>query len=394
MFVFRKFFDRSKNAAEPGKPGTAGTDSPSKPTPPIASTGAVLPLRTWLPTKLLSQVEDGFKLLDDISAAVRDHVVMPHGAAEMIALFILHTHAHAAAQFSPLLAIISPDSACGKTTLLRALAVLTPSALPVANLTAAGLYRTISSRKYTLLIDEGDTIPIGQNELRGILNSGHCSDSAQVLRADGIFNVWCPKAIALIGVLPTTLRDRSLLITLKRKRPDETVTALDRAALARLHRLGERAAAWTVHHRERLAAANPAMPPELTNRTADNWAALLAIADVAGGRWPQLARLVAGRSAAEAQADISAGVMLLGDVRKVFVVIRTDRIPTTDLLEALKSMEDRPWCEWRGRQAITASQLAHLLKPYGISPKTMRFVNFTAKGYLLADFEDAFLRYL
>ena len=391
MSIFRKIFHRSEGVTKPAMPRPAGADSRNK---PLANAGTVSPLRTWLPAKLLSPVEDGFKLLDDITAAVRDHVVMPHGAAETIALFALHAHAHDAAQFSPLLAIRSPDSECGKTTLLRVLGKLTPSPLSVANVTAAGLYRTISWRKHMLLIDEADTILIGKNELRGILNSGHCRDSAQVLRADGTFNVWCPKAMALIGELPTTLRNRSLLVTLKRKRPEETVTVLDRAALARLQRLGERAAVWVAQYRDQLAAANPAMPPELTNRIADNWAALLAIADLAGGRWPQLARLVAVRCAAEARADMSAGVALLGDVRKIFLVIRTDRIPTTNLIEALNSMEDRPWCEWRGRQAITASQLAHLLKPYGICPKTIRFESFTAKGYLLTDFADAFGRYL
>jgi hypothetical protein len=137
------------------------------------------------------------------------------------------------------------------------------------------------------------------------------------------------------------------------------------------------------------------MPPGLINRAADNFTPLLAIADAAGGRWPQLARQVAARNAVMARVDISLGVILLGDVREIFKAMQTDRIATEDLIDALKSMDHRPWAEWRGRQGITPSQLAYLLKPYGIAPKTLRFQpDFTAKGYLSNDFQDAFSRYL
>ncbi len=393
MSIFRRIFPGSKGVAESEKPQAAGSDSRGG-TTPIGNAHTASPLRTWLPSKLLPQAEDGGALLDEITAAISNHVVVPNGAAETVALFGMHAHAHSAAQFSPLLAIVSPDTGCGKTTLLRVLKALTPSPLSASNLTAAGLYRTISWRKHTLLIDEGDTIALGRNELRGILNCGHCRDSAHVLRADGIFDVWCPKAIALIGVLPSTLRDRSLQITLKRKRPEETVAPLDGPALARLNRFCERSAIWAAKHSDRLAASNPNMPRAITNRAADNWAPLLSIADAAGGSWPQLARAVAVRSAADAQADISPGAAVLSDIRKIFRVLRIDRIPTAELIKALVWMDDRPWCEWTGRRAITASQLARLLKPYGISPKTIRFENATAKGYMLVDFDDAFARYL
>jgi Protein of unknown function (DUF3631) len=350
----------------------------------------------WLSVVLAPRAPAGHELPDQIAQAVGAHVVLPPGSEELIALFILHCHAHDASQFSPLLAIESPDTGCGKTTLLRVLQAMTPRPLLVSSLTSAGLYRTITRSKHTLLIDEGDTIAIGKKELRGILDGGHFRGSAHVLRADGIFDVWCPKAIALIGTLPSTLRDRSIRVPLKRKLRDESVAVLDQAALVRLSELRDLAAVWGAQQHNRLAAANPMMPPELTNRAADNFTPLLAIADAAGGRWPELARQMAVRSAALAGPDASIGVMLLVDVRRIFRRIETDRIPTTELIEGLKWMDDRPWAEWQGRQGITPSQVANLLRPYGISPKTLRFppMNVVLKGYSLADFEDAFNRYL
>jgi len=66
----------------------------------------------------------------------------------------------------------------------------------------------------------------------------------------------------------------------------------------------------------------------------------------------------------------------------------------------LVSREDRPWPEWgKTRKPLTKVQLARMLKPYGISPGTIRLDDgtakgTTAKGYLKSAFEDAFARYL
>jgi hypothetical protein len=40
------------------------------------------------------------------------------------------------------------------------------------------------------------------------------------------------------------------------------------------------------------------------------------------------------------------------------------------------------------------NQIAAILSPFGIHPKTIRFGDRTAKGYLLAYLEDAFGRYV
>ena len=46
------------------------------------------------------------------------------------------------------------------------------------------------------------------------------------------------------------------------------------------------------------------------------------------------------------------------------------------------------------RKPITPSQLAALLKPLKIRPKTHRINGKPDKGYLYSDFEDSFLRYI
>src|SRR5690606_20581979 len=66
-----------------------------------------------------------------------------------------------------------------------------------------------------------------------------------------------------------------------------------------------------------------------------------------------------------------------------------------EIVDHLGAMEDRPWPEWgRQQKPITTRQLARLLKPFGVEPRSIRTVDGTPKGYLLADLTDAFSRYL
>ena len=80
---------------------------------------------------------NGSRLLLMLTDALKSHVILPEHAYVSVALWILHAHAHDAAAISPILAIISPEKRCGKTTLLSLLQELTPNPLLAANITAA-----------------------------------------------------------------------------------------------------------------------------------------------------------------------------------------------------------------------------------------------------------------
>jgi putative DNA primase/helicase len=141
--------------------------------------------------------------------------------------------------------------------------------------------------------------------------------------------------------------------------------------------------------------ADPAVPVELNDRAADNWRPLLAIADLAGGPWPEKARQAAlelsGDKAGEAD---TMRTQLLFDIREVFREKKTERLKTDMLVTALVAMSDRPWPTFDKGRWITPAGVARMLRPYGIAPETIRFGEETAKGYRLAAFEDAFARYL
>ena len=316
-----------------------------------------------------------------------------------MALWVVLAHAIDTADVAPRLAFTSPVKRCAKTTALNVVGRLVPRALPASNISPAAVFRAIEAARPTLLIDEADTFLKTSDELRGVLNSGHSRDSANVVRVVGDnlevrqFSTWAAIAVALIGKLPDTLEDRSIAIEMKRKKPDETVEKFRRNRLAKLADLASMAARWAADNAEALRAATPDIPSELHDRAADNWEPLLPIADIAGGDWPARARAVAVRICGGADDDTSVRVQLLKDIGELFKKHGTDQLASATIIADLGDMEHRPWPDWKAGKPISAPQMARQLKPFGISPGTIRDGHDTAKGYKLTQLEDALRRY-
>jgi putative DNA primase/helicase len=343
----------------------------------------------------------GDDLLDQIVKAICRYVVMPPHTAEAAALWVLHCHSYEAFQHTPRLAVASPQKGCGKTTLLDTLGALVPRAVKTETLTVAVLFRVIDKYGPTLLIDEVDTFLQDNDELRGVLNAGHrrgalahrCEGDNNEIRS---FKTFAPVATGGIGRLPGTLEDRSICITLQRRKPSEPIVNFRSDRVDHLHNLASQAARWAEDHMADLRHADPDIPARLYNRVADNWRPLLAIADNAGGDWPEKAREAAIRLSGNIDDDDSAGVKLLADIRSIFETKPAISITSADLVVDLVNMEDRPWPEWRRGKPITTVQVSRLLKPFGINSTTIRADGHSKplKGYKWAAFEEVFARYL
>ena len=119
----------------------------------------------------------------------------------------------------------------------------------------------------------------------------------------------------------------------------------------------------------------------------------LAIADRVGGNWPRTLREAAVLLAGE-QSDDGIGLMLLQDIHALFTESTSDRIATSDLLERLNGLDERPWCTFAKGQPLTAHRLARLLKPYDVLSQSVRSEKQTFKGYYWENFTEAWDRYL
>jgi hypothetical protein len=349
---------------------------------------------------------DGIELLAELTWLLKRFMVLPPLAAEAMALWILHAYAHDAFEVSPILAITSPEKRCGKTTLLEVLSTLVPRPLPTANISAAAVFRTIEHDRPTLLIDEMDTVldtRDGPQILRGILNSGHKRMTAKVIRTAGEdheprgFSTWCPKVLAKIGVFPDTLDDRSIHIRLQRRTKNESV---ERMRITRLYSevalVRRRCVRWVNDNFEKLRDADPVPPDELSDRAADNWRPLLAVAEAVVGAWATLCTQAALELSGKEQRIVehSAAVTLLADLRRFYKSENCTRLTSARLIQLLLAQTDAPWSTWKHGRPITAADVATLLKPFGVSSKPMRVKQGILRGYELEGLKGVFARYL
>jgi putative DNA primase/helicase len=343
---------------------------------------------------------DGAKTLEKVVETISRYVAMQFGAAVAVALWIAYCHAFKAFVYSPRLNIFSPEKRCGKTVLLDVMAPMTPRSLRTENVTPAVLFRLVDSQSPTLLLDECDTYLRDNDELRGLLNAGH-KRGACALRCEGEnnnvrgFKAFAPAVLAGIGELPGTLHDRSIVIPLVRAKPGEVAARFDSRQTQLETELCRKLARWTGDNLAALETADPILPPNAFNRLADNWRPLFAMAELAGGDWPQRAAdafdLLTSKTDSDAQ---GINTMLLADVREAFSATNADRLFSKALVEALLVMSDRPWNEIRKGHPISENWLAYRLRAFDVASKTLRIGTDRAKGYDLADFNEAFERFL
>ncbi len=172
---------------------------------------------------------DGAAMLGELVQALRGYVILSSTQADAIALWVVFTHVHDAFDVSPRLAVKSPQKRSGKTTLFSALARVVARPRGASGITPSALLRLIELHGPTMLLDEMDALMGRDKEmgqaLRGLMNSGFNRDFAtftmNVATRDGgyeprEFSTWCPLALAGIGELPETVRDRSIEIEMKR----------------------------------------------------------------------------------------------------------------------------------------------------------------------------------
>ncbi len=344
---------------------------------------------------------DGIALLDELAVVVREYIVLSQPAADTAALWALHTHAIDACHYTPRFFITSPDKRCGNTLLLKVLGKVVARPLGAGNISPASFFRTIQAVQPTLLVDEFDAHKKDDEEMRGVINNGYERDNP-VIRCDPNtlepleFDTFAPCAIAAIGRTWATVEDRSIVIRLHRKKPSEKVRKLRRNHAPELDRLARMAARWAADHHDTILSADPEAPEALSDRAADIWTPLLAIAALAGGEWPARARHAAlALSADGVVEDESLGAMLLSDLQG-FLRGRTDSaFSTRTIIDHLVTLEERPWPSYgKARKAINAKQLADILKPFEVRSSTIRIGDSTPKGYRREDIERAAERYL
>jgi hypothetical protein len=348
---------------------------------------------------------NGAPVLDAVDEFLARFIAYPSEHARVAhVLWIAHAHAMDRWESTPRIAFLSPEPGSGKTRALEVTELLVPQPVLAVNCSPAFLFRRVADPAGlpTILFDEIDTVfgPRGKSEnedIRGLLNAGHrkgavagrCVVKGKVIQTEEL-PAYAPVALAGLDDLPDTLMSRSVVIRMRRRAPDEVVQPFRRRECEdeadglrqRLVALGDTITAglW------------PEMPAGITDRSADVWEALLAVADAAGGSWPERARVSAVTHVTAAMAGTpSLGVRLLADLRTAFG--DREHMLTSEILDTLNDMDDAPWGDIRGKP-LDPRGLSRRLSKYGVERHTVRIGVLTGKGYSRADLSDPWRRYL
>lgn len=321
------------------------------------------------------------------------------------ALWCAHAHLMDHWITTPRLAFLSAEPESGKSRALDITCNVVPNPVQTVNVSPAYLIRKIGDQENrpTICFDEIDTVfgPKAKDneDIRGLLNAGYrrgATSGRCTLNGKGgvkTEDIPCYAAVALAGLswLPETIMGRSIIIRMKRRKPGQKVEPYrPRMHEARGHAIRANLHGWaaTVDRIEW-----PDMPPEIQDRTADIWEPLIAVADMVGGEWPELARNAAVILTAKAKdVELSLGIKLLMDIRKLFLGL--DVMATSDLLAELARIEDSPWATINGGHPLNSYGLSKRLKEYDIKSDDIRFGGRVLKGYRKGDFADAWEMYL
>lgn len=316
------------------------------------------------------------QLLDDVRGFIARFCVFPSQAAlDAVTLWVVHAHMVQHFHTTPRLALLSPEPESGKTRVLEVLDLLTPEPMLVFSPSVATIFRSLAQCQITLLFDEVNTIfPIrGKNDqyqdLRGLLNSGY-KKGATIPRCVGPthdvrrFPTFAAVALAGIGHLPDTIMSRAVIIRMRRRSARERVEPFrSRLHQEAGHALRDRLSEWANEVGEKAGNAWPVLPVGVEDRRAEIWEPLIAVADQAGGDWPDTARTASVELCAQAaERPISLGRRLLTDPKTVFA--DDDKLATVEILERLCGEkpygldqkgeplcidDDAPWGDLRGK---------------------------------------------
>ncbi|HUN85149.1 MAG TPA: DUF3631 domain-containing protein [Terracidiphilus sp.] len=344
-------------------------------------------------------------LLDEIATFIRRYVYLRDDQEAILAVWILHTYVFRLSFCTPYMFVTAAEKACGKSLLMDVLRALANNPRRSGGMTAAALVRVIDQKRPTLFLDEMDSQLASDKEfaaaVQGVLNEGYRRDGV-FTKCDGKnndvrdFAVYCPKCFAGIGnLLHDTTASRSVRIEMQRKTASEHVTMYSEegvtmeAALIR-----KRIAEWAKTVKPALRWIRYGCEAEWDGRTNDTARPLLTIAllDMKWANRLRSALRIAFKISAEATESF--GTMLLSDIRDYFTESRAVRATTTELLDYLTQLDERPWVAWGFRhEPMKPHQLAKELRRYHIGSRNLRVSGAVVKGYPRSDFEDAWQRF-
>ncbi len=252
----------------------------------------------------------GDQLLDLLRQWIGTYARFPSPAAlDAVTLWVAHTHMRdekgtLVFRATPRLYLLSSEPGSGKSKVLELCNMLCPATYGLTlEPTAAGLTHTIGNEHATVFIDEGDVMfGAGQRKsaVRAVINGGY-ERHGTMLNGKGSKATRVPVfgALALAGLdvlekgtgdTLTALLSRGVRIRMKRAGKDDRPAKVTRVTEEQGEKMKAWLEAWASQVLDGLKDHQPVMPDEVDGRPEQIWEPLVAVADAAGGEWPERAR--------------------------------------------------------------------------------------------------------
>jgi hypothetical protein len=355
-------------------------------------------------------------LVHRIEEYIQDYVTLADPNYSLpLALWTIGTFCYPEFDAYPYLVITSPTKRSGKTRLSEMIAFCGSNPRNFAALTAAALFRCIEAENPLLIFDEAETLSSeSASTMRAVLNVGYRrGQTVPRVVPGGIkeFPTYCPKIFILIGDVYDTLRDRSMIITMKRaetrKRFTYEAAKEEGKALRDAIDVDVKANIGNIQH----AFQHHKGLPFLMDRDEEIWTALFclcevfcksrltelqaAASDMAAEKTGEAKKYIDLRAAEDAATEDEYAKRALSDLYGLFVVSGRV-IRTENAIEGLKGIPTGPWRKFRG-EGIDAHDLANLLNRFGVRPVRIAIGSGRGKqqfyrGYRRKDVETALHR--
>lgn len=191
------------------------------------------------------------------------------------------------------------------------------------------------------------------------------------------------------------ISSRSIVIELRRKKPEESVQRLRNVEIGLLEELQAKLARFQADYSTIIKKTKPELPNWLGDREQDNWEPLFQVATIAGDRWLADSYECAKVLTEKSEDNKSVGSELLEDIQEILEAKGWIKISLAELLKELCADVEKAWLTYNRGDSIKTRQLSKKLADYGIVSRTIRANDSKpAKGFEASQFKDAFERYL
>lgn len=364
---------------------------------------------------------DGAEVFQAIKGLVMRHVVLQDEQATAVAGWVMYSYVFNQLNTAPILLLTSASPRCGKSTLMELVSGLVSNPMPVANISAATVYRMIEAYKPTLLMDEADTFLSQNEEVAGILNCGHTKRFAFVARceknADGSivpmkFSTFCPKVIAMIALPKSTaLLDRCIAIRLVRATKDSKHDPLPIDVSATYLDLRRKLVRWADDNRAAIVLDTTTLSRGSNDRAFGNWSTLVSAVKSCGAVVvDEVAQAFRGLNDVDRYVENTtrdlltaayeiAKAMLKDEFQSVLdnpqspLSGNRDLIASKYLVAEMNKMSHMAWADFSNGKGLTEHKLGRYIKPFDIRADQATVNGRVVRGYRVGSFVDVWARY-